>query len=87
MSSGPVDEIFVACNAAVVPACLLLVAAPDWIWTRRLVHSMLYPLRLGAVYAIGFATRGRAPEGGGLLLYGTLRIALRRETSLEERPA
>ena len=65
-----VDAVFALCNAAVVPAWLLLAVAPEWIWTRRIVHSVLYPAVLGAVYGVGFATLGPAPEGGG---FGTLR--------------
>ena len=70
MFGTSVDTLFAVCNAAVVPAWLLLAVAPGWIWTRRIVHSALYPLALGAVYAAGFATLGPAPEGGG---FGTLR--------------
>ena len=27
---------------------------PRWLWTRRLVHSALYPMLLGVAYALGF---------------------------------
>jgi hypothetical protein len=69
-SAMNVDTVFALCNASVVPAWALLVFAPGWIWTRRLVHSMLYPLALGAVYLAGFAMVVPGPEGGG---FGTLR--------------
>jgi Domain of unknown function (DUF4281) len=65
------DVLFLWANASVMPAWLLLALAPRWIWTRRLVHSMLYPALLGALYtvnAIGLFSRG-GPEGGG---FGTL---------------
>jgi hypothetical protein len=69
-STMSVDTVFTLCNASVIPAWALLVFAPGWIWTRRLVHSMLYPLALGAVYLAGFAMVVPGPEGGG---FGTLR--------------
>jgi hypothetical protein len=75
----PAEAVFVACNAAVVPAWLALAVAPGWSGTHRLVHSMLYPLALGALYAVGMATLG--------LLYLTLRGVLRREASLDEAAA
>jgi hypothetical protein len=64
------DQIFQLCNASVIPAWALLVFAPNGVWTRRLVHSMLYPLALGAVYLLGFAMTIPGPEGGG---FGSLR--------------
>ena len=38
-------------NALVVPAWLLLVLAPGWRTTRLVVHSGVYPLLLGTIYA------------------------------------
>ena len=37
-------------NASVLPAWALLVFAPNWRWTDRLVHSGLWPVGLGLVY-------------------------------------
>jgi hypothetical protein len=45
------DALFGVANASVMPAWLLLAVAPRWVWTRRLVHSLLYPVVLGSVYA------------------------------------
>ncbi|GHA86957.1 hypothetical protein GCM10009069_07750 [Algimonas arctica] len=40
-------------NFAVMPAWALLIVAPRWRWTDRLIHSGLYPVILGLTY-IGF---------------------------------
>jgi len=41
--------------------------APKWNITDKIVHSMLYPLLLGAVYIVGMvlAYMGHGAEGGG----------------------
>ena len=45
------DALFGIANASVMPAWLLLAVAPRWLWTKRLVHSLLYPVVLGSLYA------------------------------------
>ena len=37
-------------NASVLPAWALLIFAPRWRWTKRIVQSGLYPVGLGLVY-------------------------------------
>ena len=37
-------------NASVLPAWALLILAPNWRWTERLVQSGLWPVGLGLVY-------------------------------------
>ena len=61
------EQFFQLANAAVMPAWALLALAPRWVWTRRLVHSALYPALLGVAYAAGFAAtfQGGAAAGGG----------------------
>lgn len=59
------DTVFTICNTGVLPAWLLLVLAPAWKWTHRVVHSAWIPLLLGIVYAGAFATNTVAPEGAG----------------------
>lgn len=49
-------------NLSVMPAWALLIFAPRWTWTDRLIHSGLYPVILGLAY-IGFMA--------GALLWGT----------------
>ena len=48
------EQLFLIANASVLPAWGLLALAPRWLWTRRLVHSALYPMLLGVAYALGF---------------------------------
>jgi hypothetical protein len=49
-------------HLAILPAWILLIIAPQWRWTDRLIHSGLYPVGLGLAY-IGFMVCA--------LLYGT----------------
>ena len=44
------DLLFNLVNASVLPAWALLILAPKWSVTTKLVHSMFYPLLLGGVY-------------------------------------
>lgn len=55
--------LFTIVNAGVMPFWLLLLVAPGWIWTQRLVHSALIPVVLGCVYLMGFLTAPPGPEG------------------------
>jgi hypothetical protein len=57
------EQLFLFANVSVMPAWLLLAVAPRWEWTRRLVHSALYPALLGAAYTIGFAGAGSFSTG------------------------
>ncbi len=66
------DALFLVANASVMPGWLLLAVAPRWGWTRRIVHSLLYPAVLGslyAVYAIASFVLSSPPEDAG---FGTL---------------
>lgn len=44
------DLLFSLVNLSVMPAWALLILAPKWSVTDRLVHSMFYPLLLGGLY-------------------------------------
>jgi hypothetical protein len=57
------ESVFLICNFAVMPAWLLLLVAPGWVWTQRLVHSLLIPILLGTAYLLGFLTAPPGPEG------------------------
>ena len=60
------DLVFQVCNLGVMPAWALLVAAPRWAWTQRVVHAVWIPALLGATYVI-FAVQalgGGGSEGG-----------------------
>jgi len=60
------DLLFSAVNASVIPAWALLILAPKWSVTDKLVHSMFYPMLLGGVYIAGMilAYMGDGAEGG-----------------------
>jgi hypothetical protein len=63
------DTVFLVCNYGVLPAWLLLAAAPGWVWTQRLVHAAWIPCLLGVVYLLTFITSPGSPEGAS---FGTL---------------
>ena len=46
------DLLFSLVNLSVMLAWALLIIAPKWSATEKLVHSMFYPLLLGAVYML-----------------------------------
>ena len=49
-----------------MPGWLLLVVFPNWLWTTRLITSLLIPAILGLVYFGIFAAQAQVmPEGGG----------------------
>ena len=57
---------FKIANLSVMPAWALLILAPNWQWTRKLIHSMLYPLILGGLYIVGMVLvySGYGAQGG-----------------------
>lgn len=55
------ELLFSLLNLSVMPAWALLIVAPKWSVTEKLVHSMLYPVGLGLFYA---AVMGVAMIGG-----------------------
>ena len=62
------DVLFNLVNLSVLPAWALLIFSPKWSLTDKIVHSMLYPLLLGAIYIGGFAMvifAGHGADGGG----------------------
>lgn len=61
------DLLFSLVNYSVMPAWALLILAPKWSGTDKLVHSMFYPLLLGGVYILGMvlAYTSHGAEGGG----------------------
>lgn len=58
-----VETVFLVCNYGVLPAWLLLAAAPGWAGTQRVVHAVWIPCLLGLVYLFAFLTSPGAPEG------------------------
>ena len=60
------DTLFSLANAGVLPFWLLLVVAPRWEWTQRLVHSVVVPVFYGLLYVALFASAPAAPEGASM---------------------
>jgi hypothetical protein len=55
------EQLFSIVNAAVLPFWALLLFAPRWVWTQRLVHSAVVPALLGVVYTL-IMFSGTPPE-------------------------
>jgi len=69
----PLEMLFKAANYAVLPFWVLLIAAPRWRWTQRLVHGPVVLLLLTPIYAymlFGYAPAPR--EMTFLTLYGVM---------------
>ena len=67
------EMLFQAANYAVIPFWLLLILAPRWSWTERLVHSPIVLLLLTPIYAYMLFGYGPAPEGMSFSsLYGIM---------------
>ena len=58
----PLETLFKAANYSVVPFWLLLVLAPRWRWTHRLVHGPVVLLLLTPIYAYMLFGYGTNPE-------------------------
>jgi hypothetical protein len=75
------EPVFYACNYGVLLFWALLILAPRWRWTERLVSSVLPPLLLGCAYAIVlFTDSGGSPRGSYLTLDGVVAIFESRQT-------
>jgi hypothetical protein len=62
------ESLFTLVTVAVLPGWLLLMAAPRWRWTARLVGPVLLPALLASLYAwILFVRMPGAPGGFGSL--------------------
>lgn len=57
-------ELFPIFNLGVLPAWALLVLAPRWRWTQRLVHSAVIPVALATAYLV-LLLSADMPNGGG----------------------
>jgi hypothetical protein len=58
------EGLFSIANAAVMPGWALLVFAPRWKWTSRLVAPVLIPALLSLLYLSLLLTRWAGAEGG-----------------------
>lgn len=50
------DALFALANALVLPQWLLLIFAPNWIFTKKIVESLLLPALMGVLYVYLLAT-------------------------------
>lgn len=58
------EILFSILNTAVLPAWLLLILAPRWRWTRRVVGSGAYSFGYALVYTVLIATFFTHSDGG-----------------------
>lgn len=69
----PLEMLFKAATYAVLPFWLLLIVAPRWRWTQRLVHGPVVLLLLTPIYA--YMSLGYAPPPEDMnfqTLYGVM---------------
>lgn len=58
------EGLFSWASTLVLPGWLLLVVAPRWKWSARLIAGLIIPAVLGALYVVLVVTRWGAAEGG-----------------------
>ena len=68
-----IDNLFLICNYAVLPAWLLLLLMPHHRLTQLVVHAIWVPLVLGPVYIWALFFGQPAPEGSG---FGSLQAVM-----------
>ncbi len=69
----PLEALFKVANYAVMPFWLLLIVAPRWRWTQRLVHGPVVLLLLTPIYAYMLFGYAPAPKGMEFItLYGVM---------------
>jgi hypothetical protein len=76
------DTLFTICSAVVLPQWLLMVLAPGWKGTRRLIAWNAIPLLLAAVYVYLVATTFGQVDGGFGSLAAVERLFASREVLL-----
>ena len=67
------DLLFTICSRAVLPAWLLLLLAPRWQWTQKLISHAWLPALLGVAYIYAMSHAFPFPEGAG---FGSLQEVL-----------
>ncbi|MBL9100425.1 MAG: DUF4281 domain-containing protein [Myxococcales bacterium] len=72
-------DLFPIFNTALLPAWALLVLAPRWRWTQRLVHTAVIPVAVSTAYLV-LLLSAEIPEGAG---GGSLDAVLRMFASPE----
>ena len=67
------DVLFTFCSRFVLPAWLLLLLAPRWQWTEKLIFHAWIPILLGIAYVYAIQHEVPFPEGAG---FGSLEEVL-----------
>ena len=68
------ESLFLAVNYGVLPFWAMLLVAPRWKWTQRVVHAALLPMAIGASYCVA-TLKASFPEGaGGTSLAAVMRL-------------
>lgn len=65
--------VFSICTNLVLPQWLLMIVAPKWKWTHKLVDSKIIPLLLSVVYIV-YLLQGIGVEGGFGSLEGVMKL-------------
>ncbi|MBB6095935.1 hypothetical protein HNQ60_004826 [Povalibacter uvarum] len=60
------ELIYLLSNVLLLPAWLLLIVAPEWRWTERLIHSIWIPVLYSAAVTIMVVVRPAAAEGADI---------------------
>jgi ABA4-like protein len=69
------ETVFLAFNYGILVPWALLVLAPRWIWTRRIVHASIVPIALALAYLFLLSTDRPGPQGAHFFsLDGVTRI-------------
>lgn len=76
------ETLFTICNYAALPGWALLIIAPRWRWTTRLIASVLLPGLLAVVYLYLMVTNLGSAEGGFDSLAGVRQLFERPELLL-----
>lgn len=75
------EIVFAIVNYSVLPAWALLVVAPRWRWTERIVHAGVIPIVLGIAYTVLLFSDQPGPQGSSFFtLDGVMRIFTSRQT-------
>ena len=59
------ELLFNLCNRFVLPAWLLLIVAPRWSWTQKIISHAWIPVLLGVAYLYAMTNAYPFPEGAG----------------------
>ncbi len=60
------ELLYVLVNLSVLPAWVLMIVAPRWIWTERIVYRVWIPALFSLVWLAIFVFKPAAPEGAGI---------------------